>query len=486
MDAAQSLEKVLEHEALIRDSYSKASSSGLLAALNLIDVKGLDRQSFETRLFILKELSEEQLYYDLLLSRELIGTPFDELTKEDIQRFIVCTIDYAIQKNLSTKNLSSLDQLSQTIQGLDQSKKQHLLAKAFLGRLGIAFYYGIAVDRVFLQRKIQEKIQGLAEFPINFFSLFKLKRLIEKLLLIDQSIEGISGPLTQIESQHREIMRHIRNTAINIGNHNAKSNFNQVLGPIKYLHGLLGLFPRMPPEISDSLEHDVKILNSGNARNIKINALLLLVCAIFTGKNVLDNLNTWRIMANSDLGMNLIVKSVNNPALIKEIHPGDVIFRVGDKINPTPEEIRGIIDQSETTVSLGVISGSHQKSVSAPLMSSNEKAVVGITFYGISLEQKMQTILVLLVFVFYTLNISAYKIRMLGAIEPTLSYGLMSIFFAYMATSIPRLYPKIIGLEPLALLVLAALVGTGWWLHGNLGVPRAWLKFIFTRGGRLG
>ena len=481
MEVVPVFEKVLEDRELIRNSYSESSNSGLLTLLDLIEVGGTDQSSLEKRFSLLQNLNEEQVYYDLMLSREVISVEFEGISTEEVQHFIVYSLDESITSNFVLNTRKSLEHVLQKMNQLSTEVQESFFGRVYRKRFGMLFFHGLTVDRMYFFRQINESLERLVEFPLNFLSTFKIQSLLKELLSIDQRIESIGGPVDQMDNEHHGIMSHIRNTSIEIGNQNSQSRLHQVLGSMKYLHKLLDLFPRRPDDFNDLVKEDLNLINSGDSRPIKFYVLFLVGCVVFFGNTFLSNLNTWMVVSGSDRGMNLVVKSITNPDLKTQISPGDVISRIGDTVNPTLDEFRNMVDQSDKTVQIGLISNGEQKSLSVPLMESNGREIVGVTFHYLTVEKKLSTVVTVLLFLFYGMNIISYKVRVIGVVEPTISFGFMSVFFVYMGSSVYLLIPKVLNLEPLPIFVSVCFVMIGWWIYKNLWIPVGWYKTVFKQ-----
>ena len=481
MDVIPVFETILENRELIRDSYSESSNTGLLTLLDLIEVEGIDQSSLEKRFSLLQNLNEEQVYYDLMLSKEVVSVEFEGISTDEVQHFIVYSFDESITNNFVLNRRKSLEHVLQQLDRVDTEIQDSFFGRVYRKRFGMLFFHGLTVDRMYFFRQINESLERLVEFPLNFLSTFKIQSLLKELLSVDQLIESVGGPVDQMDNEHHGIMSHIRNTSIEIGNQNSQSRLHQVLGSMKYLHKLLDLFPRRPNDFDDLVKEDLKLINSGDSRPIKFYVLFLVACVVFYGNTLLSNLNTWMVVSGSDRGMNLVVKSIKNPDLKTQIFPGDVISRIGDTVNPTLDEFRKIVDQSETTVQIGVISNGEQKSLSVPLMESNGREIVGVSFHFLTVEKKLYVVMMILLFLFYGMNIISYKVTVVGVVEPTTSFGFMSLFFVYMGSSIHLMIPKVLNFEPLPIIVSVCFVMIGWWIYKNLWIPVGWYKSVLKK-----
>lgn len=481
MDVIPVFETILEKRELIRDSYSESSNTGLLTLLDLIEVEGIDQSSLEKRFSLLQNLNEEQVYYDLMLSKEVVSVEFEGISTDEVQHFIVYSFDESITNNFVLNRRKSLEHVLQQLDRVDTEIQDSFFGRVYRKRFGMLFFHGLTVDRMYFFRRISESLERLVEFPLNFLSTFKIHSLLKELLSIDQLIESVGGPVDQMDNEHHGIMSHIRNTSIEIGNRNSRSRLDQVLGSLKYLHKLLDLFPRRPDDFDDLVKEDLKLINSEDGFGIKFNVLFLVGFVVFFGNPILSNLNTWVVVSGSDRAMNLVVKSTQNPDLKTQIFPGDVISRIEDTVNPTIDEFRKIVDQSDKTVQIGVISNGEQKSLSVPLIVPNGRKVVGVTFHNLTVEKKLNTVLCVLAILYILIKIISFKVRVVGVVEPTITFGFNSIIFVYLGSSIHLMIPKVLNFEPIPIIISFCFVVTGLLVYKNFWILAGWYKSVLKK-----
>ena len=78
MNNSEIFERIIDNKVQIIEALSSGASSGLLVLFRLYDFKGNLTDQLDSIEKLLQELSKEQLYYDLLMIKELVDFDKDK------------------------------------------------------------------------------------------------------------------------------------------------------------------------------------------------------------------------------------------------------------------------------------------------------------------------------------------------------------------------------------------------------------------------
>ena len=197
----------------------------------------------------------------------------------------------------------------------------------------------------------------------------------------------------------------------------------------------------------------------------------------FASNIIFNNVQNWYFSTTAEKNFNLVVKSSINPVLIDQLPLKSTIVRFNEIMSPTIEEFRKEITNSTGDVVIGFLIDGKNGTVTVPLMERDGKPYLGISFYNVSGESKLWTILILATFVSLFLSAISSYAPSVGILEPLLTY----VFNFFVAgalsfTTIPRILSGsvdvwVIGISLIGIWLLYTSFKTRWILTGWIKKP---------------
>jgi len=475
METSNLFYRIQENRATIQQSYSSKVEGGLLTLLSLTELPDMDLSSINLAAELVKDLSEEKVYYDLKLLGEVTDIGLESVSQDDVKELIAVFMDRSVESILGSVSLNRLADISAYIKANSENRDQFFV-NVLKYRISIYLRQSVSIERVFITRRVDELHKSILNFSLNFIKLFELKKRVKELLAIDSQITEVY-PNDGIKKDHELTIQAIKELARSILENSTSTTVNREMLVVRYLISLINLFPNASSDISEGVKSDLKVLNRGRKKNTLSTALVAVVFMFFASNIIFNNVQNWYFSTTAEKNFNLVVKSSINPVLIDQLPLKSTIVRFNEIMSPTIEEFRKEITNSTGDVVIGFLIDGKNGTITVPLMERDGKPYLGISFYNVSGESKLWTVLILAAFVSLFLSAISSYAPSVGILEPLLTY----VFNFFVAgalsfTTIPRILSGsvdvwVIGISLIGIWLLYTSFKTRWILTGWIKKP---------------
>ena len=475
MEASNLFNRIQENRETIQQSYSSKVEGGLLTLLSLTELPDMDLSSINLAAELVKDLSEEKVYYDLKLLGEVTDIGLESVYQNDVEDLIAVFMDRSVESILGSVGVNRLADISAYSKANSEDMDQFFVS-VLKYRISIYLRQSVSIERVFITRRIDELGKSILNFSLNFIKLFELKKRVKELLAIDSQITEVC-PHDGIKKDHELTIHTIKELARSILENSTSTTVNREMLVVRYLISLINLFPNKSSDISEGVKSDLKVLNRGRKKNTLGMALVAVVFMFFASNTFFINVQNWYFSTTAEKNFNLVVKSSINPVLIDQLPLKSTIVRLNEIISPTIEEFRKEITDSTGDVVIEFLIDGKNGTVTVPLMERDGKPYLGISLYNVSGESKLWTVLMPAIFLSIFLSAISSYAPSVGIFEPLLTYVFNLFVAGYLSfTTIPRILSGsvdvwVIGISLIGIWLLYASFKTRWILTGWIKKP---------------
>lgn len=471
MNNSEIFERIIDNKLQIIEALSSGASSGLLVLFRLYDFKGNLTDQLDHIEKLLQELSKEQLYYDLVMIKELVDFDKDQFIKGDLEDFVCLFFDKAVYSFDAIDEISEIEKIQSKILKIKESKNNFFF-DVFCLRISLICFDAMGPYRLHLRESLRVYLIGIKKFPLNFFKVFKAGSNFKKLMRLLTALESI-GSGQSIKSEKQSTVIAMRQTAIEVVNSNLKA-----AGISRYLYSLINPYTSDMDELRKQAAKDQKLLDTNKKNEMGIAAALLFVVLVFMGPNLVDDYHTWVMSSEGQRGQVLTIKAVNNPALGSKLTVGDKISRINDIINPSLKEFRQEIANSSGELTITKSREGNFKTINVnPLVDGSGNKKLGVIFFQLSDGKKVFTVLLSFWLLCIFIELGKYKFRFIDV----LSYNSIYTMNVLMLVSFCVFYDlvlKILGFNIHTFLVLFAIVLSTKHIIGDRWILKGWLNEI--------
>ena len=428
------LSLVEDHRDLIIESYSRANSifkpdseSGHKGLIALVKLSALQDSSFDNLPEAeenIKNLSIEDLHHDLNLLNDLMPTEVQQFTHDEAWHFAIIAFDSFILKQGGIRQIAILRSIA-SIAESSEERRTNRLVEVFYHRLALFADEGTSVDRGSLLKIIRSKLERVKEFPLDAFSLVALRRAIKRLVSIDQRIMSL-GRLEKIEEGHTTLKAEIRSSSAFLWNEFERHT--DAVPAVRFLHETNKLCLVAESHEGEGLQkkiiEDQNTLFGSKSKHIRWNSIsALLFIASCWLISIPDYVESWYQVATAEKNFALVVRAVSNPKLEQFISPGDIVTRVNQIVSPTLQEASAEIAKSSSSVNLAILSDGVSETISVNLIGDGAiRNPIGVSFFYISLQQKLLVISSFLFGFYIALNFFVFANQTIGVLQPSILY----------------------------------------------------------------
>lgn len=471
MNNSEIFERIIDNKLQIIEALSSGASSGLLVLFRLYDFKGNLTNQLGSIEKLLQELSKEQLYYDLVMIKELVDFDKDQFIKGDLEDFICLFFDKAVYSFDAIDEISEIEKIQSKILKIKESKNNFFF-DVFCLRISLICFDAMGPYRLHLRESLKVCLIGIKKFPLNFFKVFKAGGTFKKLMKLLTALESIgSGQSVKNEKQSTVIA--MRQTAIEVVNSDLKA-----AGISRYLYSLINPYTSDMDELRKQSAKDQKLLDTNKKNEMGIAAALLIVGLVFSGPNLVDNYHTWFMSSEGQRGQVLTVKAVNNAALGSKLTVGDKISRINDIINPSLEELRQEIANSPGELTITKSREGNFKTINVnPLVDGSGNKKLGVSFFVLSDGRKVFTVLVSFWLLYLFIELGKYIFRFIDVLSYNFIYTLNLLMLVSFCVFYDLLL-KILGFNIHTFLVLFGIVFGTKHIIGDRWILKGWLDEI--------
>jgi len=252
MEASNLFNRIQENRETIQQSYSSKVEGGLLTLLSLTELPDMDLSSINLAAELVKDLSEEKVYYDLKLLVEVTDIGLESVYQNDVEDLIAVFMDRSVESILGSVGVNRLADISAYIKANSEDMDQFFVS-VLKYRISIYLRQSVSIERVFITRRIDELGKSILNFSLNFIKLFELKKRVKELLAIDSQITEVY-PNDGIKKDHELTIQAIKELARSILENSTSTTVNREMLVVRYLISLINLFPNASSDISEQID----------------------------------------------------------------------------------------------------------------------------------------------------------------------------------------------------------------------------------------
>jgi hypothetical protein len=468
MDSREIFKSIIDNKNQISEALYSVSSSGLLLLFRLYDLESNKSEQVYLIADLLEDISEEQVYYDVFMIRDILGVAKYKLQKKDIEELICLFMDYAIYKPNAFGNLKIEGENVTVI----KRKEKNPFFDIFCYRLLLMYLEKETPTLRHVKDLLSYSIQGVKKFPLNFFEVFKVVKTFKELMRNITSLEMISSN-DALKALRLDAVNQIRNLTIEMLNDNVKT-----IGVVRYLYSSITPYIDDESELNAVSRKDQKLLDSPKRRNIMINTVILIVSLFWLGPSLADSYHQWYMSSERERGHVLTVSAVGNPDLKSKLNVGDGVSRVNDIVNPTLTEFRREVTEGNGELRITRLREGKFKTITVDsLVEEGEFKRVGVSFYHLSNTTKIFTVLITIYLLIAVINLGAYTFRSIGVISDTLFYMInLAMICSYVIFY--KIFLSALGLNFTTLLIIFGFIIGCKYIYDEQWILKGWLGVI--------